>query len=135
MPAGPPSSASSSVSACCWWAAPRAVTSASASRILNLNSSISYNVTITNKGNIDQAIYDLTTFSTSNDLLYRVSPKYAVISVGANNDYHHPHLGTLRKLEKNNIKIYRTDEKGTIIAKSDGNKIKFETRKTDTNGQ
>ena len=74
------------------------------------------------------------TFSTSNDFLYRVNPKYAVISVGKNNDYHHPHLGTLRKLDKNNIKVYRTDEKGTIIAKSDGNKIKFETRKTDTNG-
>ena len=74
------------------------------------------------------------TFSTSNDFLYRVNPKYAVISVGKDNDYHHPHIGTLRKLDKNNIKVYRTDEKGTIIAKSDGNKIKFETRKTDTNG-
>ena len=74
------------------------------------------------------------TFSTSNDFLYRVNPKYAVISVGKDNDYHHPHLGTLRKLDKNNIKYYRTDEQGTIIVKSDGNKIKIETRKTDTNG-
>ena len=44
------------------------------------------------------------------------------------------YVKALRKLDKNNIKVYRTDEKGTIIAKSDGNKIKFETRKTDTNG-
>lgn len=39
-------------------------------KLPNLNSTISYNVTITNKGNIDQAIYNITTISTSNNNIY-----------------------------------------------------------------
>lgn len=39
-------------------------------KLPNLNSTISYNVTITNKGNIDQAIYNITTISSSNNNIY-----------------------------------------------------------------
>lgn len=72
--------------------------------------------------------------STSDEFLNLVNPTYSIISVGLNNSYKHPSSKTLEKLNKNNIQIYRTDENGTIIMTSDGNNIKFETIKTDTNG-
>lgn len=61
--------------------------------------------------------------STSSKFLKQVSPQYAIISVGKNNDYNHPSLETLKKLSSSNIKVYRTDEVGTIIVSSDGNTI------------
>lgn len=58
--------------------------------------------------------------STSPEFLKAVSPKYAVISVGAGNDYHHPHDVTLNKLNKAGVTVLRTDEKGTIVFSTDG---------------
>lgn len=55
--------------------------------------------------------------------LKAVSPKVAVISVGKNNKFGHPSGQTLEKLEKQKIKIKRTDQDGDIevIIKEDGN--------------
>src|SRR5450759_3108651 len=47
--------------------------------------------------------------STSPDFLKAVSPKYAMIEVGAGNDFGHPHQVTLDKLNSAGVKIYRTD--------------------------
>lgn len=63
--------------------------------------------------------------SSCQDFLDRVNPKYAVISVGKGNDYGHPHEGTMDKLKAKGIKVYRTDENGTIICTSDGKSISF----------
>lgn len=63
--------------------------------------------------------------SSSNEFLDAVNPEYAVISVGRDNDYGHPNKETLDKFNARGIKIYRTDESGTIIADSDGNNITF----------
>lgn len=67
--------------------------------------------------------------STSDAFLKAVSPKYAVISSETGNDYGHPHQVVMDRLNKAKIKIYRTDEQGTIKAVSDGNTIKFTTAK------
>ena len=42
-------------------------------------------------------------------------PSIAVISVGKNNSYGHPHQQILDMLKAKNIKIRRTDEEGVII--------------------
>nr|WP_051585740.1 ComEC/Rec2 family competence protein [Caldanaerobius polysaccharolyticus] len=64
-------------------------------------------------------------YSTSMAFLEAVSPRYAVISVGRYNDYGHPARVTLNRLRSQGVAIYRTDEKGTIIAFSDGKDISF----------
>lgn len=73
-------------------------------------------------------------YSTSKKFLNKVNPQYAIISVGINNTYKHPHDETLKKLNDKKIIIYRTDQEGTIVAESNGDIIQFKTIKTDTNG-
>ena len=70
--------------------------------------------------------------SSSENFLNKVSPKYAVISCGVNNEYGHPHKETLEKLKKRNIKTYRTDLEGTVVAQSDGKEIRFSTEKNNS---
>lgn len=65
--------------------------------------------------------------STSDDFLNAVNPKYAIISAGEDNDYGHPADETIKKLTDSDIKIYRTDKMGTIVAVSDGTSITFST--------
>lgn len=61
--------------------------------------------------------------STAEEFLNKVNPKYAVISVEKGNDYGHPHKETMERLEKIKAKILRTDEMGTIVIASDGEKL------------
>jgi beta-lactamase superfamily II metal-dependent hydrolase len=61
--------------------------------------------------------------ATGTTLLSQVSPKFAVISCGADNDYGHPHAQTLQRLANAGVTVYRTDESGTIVACSDGDEI------------
>lgn len=61
--------------------------------------------------------------SNSDKFLDAVTPDMAVISVGEGNQYGHPDDEVLQAMKDRNIKLYRTDEQGTIIIESDGNKI------------
>lgn len=72
--------------------------------------------------------------ATNEEFLNTVNPSYAIISVGKNNQYQHPHEVVLQALTTHNIKVYRTDEDGTIKMKTDGTNIEIKTEKTDTNG-
>lgn len=63
--------------------------------------------------------------STCEEFLDAVNPKYAVISAGKGNDYGHPHKQTMERLRAKGVKVYRTDESGTIICTSDGRNISF----------
>ena len=70
--------------------------------------------------------------SSSEELLDAVDPEYAVISCREDNEYGHPHAETLNKFRERGIKVYRTDEEGTIIATSTGNGITFDVPPSDT---
>lgn len=67
--------------------------------------------------------------ATSYPFLREVMPQYAVISVGAGNDYGHPHDEALSRLRDADVEVYRTDEKGTIVCKSDGKSVVFNFEK------
>ena len=58
-----------------------------------------------------------------------VDPQYAVISVGTDNDYGHPHDEGMERLEALNIPIYRTDTMGMVVCSSDGESVSFYTEK------
>ena len=63
--------------------------------------------------------------STSYRFLYEVMPRFAVISVGEGNSYGHPHELPLSRLKDANVMVYRTDQLGTVTARSDGVAIIF----------
>ena len=67
--------------------------------------------------------------STSEDFLNKVSPEIAIIMVGAENRYGHPHKEILETLENNHIEVYRTDLHGTIIITTNGTDYQVETKK------
>lgn len=53
--------------------------------------------------------------SSHQEFLDLISPFYSVISVGKDNDYGHPSLRVLKKLERAGSKIFRTDDNGDIV--------------------
>lgn len=67
--------------------------------------------------------------SSSRAFLEAVSPSYAVISVGKDNPYGHPSDWTLMELRASGCTVLRTDLYGTIICRSDGHSLTFETEK------
>ena len=67
--------------------------------------------------------------STSSNFLTSVNPSVAIIPVGKNNSYGHPTPEVLSLLDSYNIRTFRTDINGTIIAISDGNTINISTLK------
>ena len=58
--------------------------------------------------------------STTQELLDRVKPELALISVGLNNKYGHPSWDTLERLDQAGTGIYRTDLYGTIEVQLNG---------------
>ena len=67
--------------------------------------------------------------STTDAFIRAVNPQYAVISVGKDNKHGHPHGETLKKLEKYDTAVYRTDEFGTVTMTSDGTHWTVEVEK------
>jgi len=57
--------------------------------------------------------------STGSAFLAAVTPKDAVISVGAGNTYGHPTQATLDRLAAAGVTVYRTDQDGTVVLTSD----------------
>lgn len=61
------------------------------------------------------------------DFLAALHPRYAIISVGYENRFGHPHNETLQRLHDEHVQIYRTDEKGAIVFTLDGQELSIET--------
>ena len=64
--------------------------------------------------------------SSSTEFLEAVNPQYAVISVGRDNEYGHPHDVVLSRLSRLHTTIYRTDLCGNIICYSNGAELTFD---------
>lgn len=73
-------------------------------------------------------------YSSSQEFLNKVQPKYAIISCAKKNSYNHPSEDTLFRLNKVNAKVYNTMDLGTIIITSDGETININNIQTNTNG-
>ena len=65
--------------------------------------------------------------STSADFLQAAAPQYAVISVGAMNDYGHPSDKCLQLLHQAGCTVYRTDLDGSIMLATDGETVQAVT--------
>jgi len=59
-------------------------------------------------------------YSSGEDFIREASPKTAIIQVGVDNKFNHPHLLTLRRYQRQKIQVLRTDLKGTITVFSNG---------------
>ena len=57
--------------------------------------------------------------------LNELNAEYGVISVGADNDYGHPHEEPMSRFRQAGLTLFRTDEMGTVVASSDGKEISF----------
>lgn len=73
------------------------------------------------KSNVLKSGHHGSNTSSSSKFLKAVGAESVVISLGAGNDYHHPHPSTLKKYEQEKLKVYRTDQDGTVTITSDGN--------------
>ena len=62
-------------------------------------------------------------YSSSQEFLEKVKPQIAVIEVGKDNDFGHPNLRIIKRLERIGARIFRTDEAGTVRIGSDGVKV------------
>ncbi len=61
--------------------------------------------------------------STAAEFLAAVAPTYAVVSAGADNSYGHPHAEVMQRVEDFGVSIFSTAEEGTVIFKSDGERV------------
>lgn len=75
------------------------------------------------KADVYQAGHHGSGSSSRKKFLNAVSPEYTVISCDYQGDYGHPHAEVLNRLREAGIKVFRTDEQGTIVAVCDGNSI------------
>ena len=68
--------------------------------------------------------------SSTASFLAAVDPNYAVLSVGADNRFGHPHPGVLDRLTGlGNVVVLRTDEQGTIEFTTDGQRVWVRTKR------
>ncbi|MCM3788489.1 DNA internalization-related competence protein ComEC/Rec2 [Domibacillus indicus] len=65
--------------------------------------------------------------SSSPSFIQALQPQFAVISAGLNNRYGHPHKEVTDTLEKEGVRIYRTDKHGAITYTFKGENGKIET--------
>ncbi len=61
--------------------------------------------------------------SSTINFLDKVDPQYAVISVGKGNKFEHPHSAAMQAMKERAVKLYRTDEQGSIVFTTDGKSI------------
>ena len=63
------------------------------------------------------------TTSSGYRFVYETDPEYAIISVGKDNSYGHPHDEIIDRYNDAGVPMFRTDELGTILIVSDGHEL------------
>jgi competence protein ComEC len=66
------------------------------------------------------------TTSTTPGFLAAVSPRIALVSVGAGNVYGHPDADVLQRLAAAGVQVLRTDRLSTIVVRTDGRTLEVE---------
>lgn len=64
--------------------------------------------------------------STTDGFLEKAAPRYAVISVGYHNRFGHPHKEVLDKLDRTALHVYRTDQDGAVLMRTNGTDLSIE---------
>lgn len=70
--------------------------------------------------------------STTDRFLNAVKPDIAIYSASVDNQYGHPHIETINRLEKSGALVYGTDVHGTVIVETDGETFNVQTNKQGT---
>lgn len=65
--------------------------------------------------------------SSSQSFVDKVNPEYAIIMVGTDNQYDHPHQSTVDRWINSGAKIYQTNINGDIVVTSDGNSLEIDS--------
>lgn len=66
--------------------------------------------------------------SSAEAFLAAVSPRIAIISVGAENAYGHPSADVVRRLARHRSTVLRTDRDGTVVVETDGRSLRIRAR-------
>ena len=64
--------------------------------------------------------------SSSEAFLDQLQPRFAFISDGYMNQFHHPHPDVLERLVQHHTLVFRTDQRGLLTFRTDGNKVDIE---------
>ncbi|PWU07453.1 MAG: hypothetical protein C5B51_10005 [Terriglobia bacterium] len=67
--------------------------------------------------------------SSTEEFLSMLQPAFALISVGPENSYGHPHPDVVARLREHHAAILRTDQDGLITIRSDGRRLSLETNR------
>ena len=70
--------------------------------------------------------------SSTEEFLAKAKPEHAIVSVGADNSYGHPTSDALNRYNAIGSKVYRTDQLGDIVVKTDGNTATINGNNADT---
>jgi competence protein ComEC len=65
--------------------------------------------------------------SSSEEFLSQINAQFAIISDGYKNQFHHPHPSVLERLAEHHAVVFRTDQRGLITFRTDGDKVELDT--------
>ncbi|HWE00389.1 MAG TPA: ComEC/Rec2 family competence protein, partial [Bryobacteraceae bacterium] len=65
--------------------------------------------------------------SSTEEFLEQIRPRFAMISDGYQNQFHHPHPDVLQRLLEHHVAVFRTDQRGLITFRTDGEAVELQT--------
>jgi competence protein ComEC len=66
-------------------------------------------------------------YSSSAEFIKAVGCRYAIVSAGKSNIFHHPHPLVLRRYNEAGVRVFRTDRDGAVTFTTDGNNLHVNT--------